>query len=450
LDVILSGYLPKAIYRHHVTPLLKAHPELDVLIAIPEEVYDDKLQISEFCQAQGLRLSLYIPGIGLKPLVQHKKVGKPAPLCKDKTEPGFCPQAILGHIDGLKTILFRTHLVKFKRQYDKCLNDPSAVLKLVRRTIEDLLNSHPAFEGTSSKIIRLLFFEELLRLRDPSTSEHVLHSFRVFIAGCIIIDRHYEVFQTAHSKFAVGASAGFHVEFTWLLTALLHDIGYVRESFGERGKKILDDDDTAITLSVLPSKWTKKHYILAKQTLSSLICYIARNKLKTGWDGGTFEDSESIALSEELIQLYSNGKSHAVISAIESLARIIENGQAAKYSEHRPFILTHSVPAAVCILLHDWRLWNAAKAWRIFPVSLAIFPMAGLLIYIDTWDDFKRHGNESPIQIPRFEVNAPGCSVSIQWYRSDDLDKESVKYSAFYTAITDKVIDLDITVTCAQ
>ena len=73
---------------------------------------------------------------------------------------------------------------------------------------------------------QLAHFEKLLRTRAPGGSEHIYHAFRVFLAGCPVVSRFYDVFREAHTYYG-GVSQDVCVEYAWLLASLFHDIGHV-------------------------------------------------------------------------------------------------------------------------------------------------------------------------------------------------------------------------------
>jgi hypothetical protein len=168
------------------------------------------------------------------------------------------------------------------------------------------------------------------------------------------------------------------------------------------------------------------------------------------WDGGTIEDPEGVATSEEWIRLYDEMRSHAVISAFDFLGDIFKKAGAADERRHRPFVLTHAVPAALCILLHDWRIWRLAKKWKLFPVDASIIPMAALLIYLDTWDDYRRRGQEQRIFMRTYAVGRNGASVVVEWGDSEELQNEEIKYRAFKKALKNPPFSLKISARMAS
>ena len=60
--------------------------------------------------------------------------------------------------------------------------------------------------------------------------------------------------------------------------------------------------------------------------------------------------------------------------------------------------------------------------------------MAALLIYLDTWDDYRRKGPEPLIFVRNYVVDTRGASVTVEWADSQ-LGKEKLKYRKFKSAM---------------
>ncbi len=130
-------------------------------------------------------------------------------------------------------------------------------------------------------------------------------------------------------------------------------------------------------------------------------------------------------------KLYADLRSHAVIGSLDFLAEVFRTATAADESANRPFVVTHAVPAALAILLHDWRIWEDAKTWGLFPINFPAMPMTALLIYLDTWDDYRRRGRKPTIFVRDYTVDAQGATVTVEWADSESLGREQLKYRAF-------------------
>jgi len=206
-----------------------------------------------------------------------------------------------------------------------------------------------------------------------------------------------------------------------------------------------DDEDISVVVTGKESRWQKRHYVDARRSISSLGAYVsAYPHSGEAWDGGAVSDKRTDYLGSEWITLYDRMTSHAVISAFNMLAGIFEQAQAVDETKNRPFVVSHATPAALAILLHDWRIWKDARKWKLFPVNSAILPMAALLIFIDTWDDFKRKGPSSPVNVDSFDIHRSGASVKITWRSAETFEREKVKYQAYRTALRNRAFRMTI------
>ena len=143
-------------------------------------------------------------------------------------------------------------------------------------------------------------------------------------------------------------------------------------------------------------------------------------------------------------------RSHAVVGSMDFLTEFFRTAAAADETANRPFVVTHAVPAALAILLHDWRIWEDARTWGLFPINFSAMPMAALLIYLDTWDDYRRKGPEPTIFVRDYVVDSRGASVTVEWADSESLDREKLKYRAFRSALCEKPFRLKISARMAR
>ena len=87
-------------------------------------------------------------------------------------------------------------------------------------------------------------------------------------------------------------------------------------------------------------------------------------------------------------------------------------------------MVAHAVPAALAIFLHDWHIWPEVKEWQLYPIDMAALPLAAILVYLDTWDDYKRKGGDPMIHIDKYEVTQAGATVSVQWVAAPGREGE--------------------------
>jgi hypothetical protein len=411
-----------------------------------EESYENNPLLKDFCIKYGIGLKVLLP-IGIQTIVRTDFDPEPQ-IGQLQSEDGWFPFAILNQCNGLKRLGFHVIIENFIEKVQSLGNDEQKTLTLVRETIDQLLSYHPSFKTNFGQFMKLLHFEQILKLADPQSSEHIFHSFRVFLSGCPVINEFYKEFKKAQEKTCITDKKHLSVEYIWFLTAIFHDIGRPKEDIDKliatTISNTFEDADYELSIHDSDAKWAESHYIDAKRVLSSLGAFVADGNEKARWDGGGIQDVDSNKFATRWMNLYDNRKSHAVISAFDFLGDIFKKATAANERIHRPFIITHAAPAALAILLHDWRVWDEMKEINLVPVNVPMLPMAALLIYIDTWDNYKRRGPEPLIFIKEYLVNPQGAFVKIEWGDSNLMEKEKIGYIAYKKALTNLLFKLEI------
>ena len=447
--LVPSASIPRLIYSEAVVPLKRKHPELRVIVCVRDEHLASFPETAAFCEGIGCGMQTYIPQVGMQTVVTTDldEAGETSA----EAEAGWFPKAILDTAQGLRKLAFYRVIDDFCRDVRHCGDDEAAVMKQVHETIDRLFQHYPKCHADVGSFMKLQHFEAMFRQAIPGSTEHVLHSFRVFLAGCTIIDQFYPTFRRAHTHFCLGSHQKLSVEYCWLLTAVFHDIGRPMEGVRRMVEAELEDDDIEVSIQGKDSRWLKENYTDARRLLASLGAFVASGPSNDDeWDAGTVPDEQDGLLSSEWTRLYDEMSSHAVISAFNMLASIVEQARAVDERKNRPFVVSHATPAALAILLHDWRIWQDAVKWRLFPVDSALIPLAALLIFIDTWDDYRRRGPVSPINVESFSVGASGAKVTIRWRKADDYEKERMKYSAFKKALKNRSVRMIINVGVAS
>lgn len=452
VDFIPSANIPRSLYKGEMAPLLNAHAELRVVVCVDEGALADRPTAEDQCRkysssADGrVGLKAIVPGLGLQTILPIDLDGDrqrgPIPI-----EPGWFPEEVLRNALGLQRLSFAATLDSFVARVRHLGNDEPGTLALVEQTIDELLQHYPKCHANLASFMKLAHFEDLFRRNMPGSSEHVFHSFRVFLAGCPIVNRFYDQFRRAHLRYSVGRPASLSIEYSWLLTAIFHDVGRTYEGMQALIKKMLseqalDDDNIAVTVSSPNDLWLKEEYAAARRLLCSIAAFVRSGpRPREKWDASGMPDDEAKALEPALTSLHDRYSCHAIISAFAMLAEIFDKARAADERTNRRFVLTHAVPAAISIMLHDWRIWPEAKRWGLIPVDMAVLPLAGVLIFLDTWDDYKRKGTTSPICVHRFEIEPTFVEVCVQWASRDEFEKAKgpIKYAALDEALRSTV-----------
>jgi hypothetical protein len=255
----------------------------------------------------------------------------------------------------------------------------------------------------------------------------------VFLAGCPIINQFYDQFSRSAHIYAICPQDEFLVEYIWLLTALFHDIGRPKEALKDFVAQEIQDEEISITSK--PSRWNQDHYQRARKILGSLGASMASG-ITGQWDGGVIDDEDGINLSAEWMRIYDRLDCHGMISACDFLADILGKLTAAGERKHRPFMISHAPLAALAVLLHDWRMWDHARKWKLIPVDIGKNPLAAILIYIDTWDDYKRKSGDPVVSITEYEINLKGARVLVEWENEAALHDQDRKYKSFGESLT--------------
>jgi hypothetical protein len=128
------------------------------------------------------------------------------------------------------------------------------------------------------------------------------------------------------------------------------------------------------------------------------------------------------------------------------LAEVFDKASAIEEIENRPFVVAHAVPAALAIFLHDWRIWTQVERWQLYPIDMAALPLAAVLVYLDTWDDYKRKDGDPMIYIDRYHVSRRGAAVKVTWASDAQFEREKgrLKYDKLTEAIKNHVCKLQI------
>jgi hypothetical protein len=448
VDYIPSAMIPRAIYNGAVLPLCRSHARLRVIVVIDEGAVASFADAQGFCAANGLGLKSIGEGPSLETIVTID-IDRGGTSSAVPSEDVWFPRPILNSTRGLTHLSFCKTLDAFASKVEAVNSDQSACSELVRATVGELLDQAPGFAPSSASVLRLEQFERMLRISDPESTEHVLHSFRVFLAGCAVVNKFYSFLTSAHNRFTPSGGRPVGVEYCWLLTAIFHDIGKPKEIGSKMLQRELEDEDATVRIEVDPRKWQRHGYSVARNLLSSLGSFVA-NKPRGGsfWDPRKPSGPTGRRLEAELVFLYNKSRSHAVIGALDLLAKMIDQADASGPRRCLPIIESFAAPAALSILLHDWKIRKEAKAWGLFPVDGNLLPLAALLVYIDTWDDYRRSNSLSPIDIEAFEVNSRGAKVTTLWQNKGLLAKENRKHESFRSAIVNCPFSLEIEPLC--
>lgn len=448
VDVIPSAVIPRTLFNEVVKSLLESHPNLRVIVCVNEAAFELHQEAESFCSKLGIGLKLIAPSIGLQTVCTTDLdiIQRSSGFIE---EAGWFPECILQRAMQMRRVSFAKKILHFVQNVRSIKNEKTRVTTLVFETLDHLLQSQRQCPSSVARFMKLDHFEGLLRHAQPDTIDHVLHSFRVFLAGCCIVDQYYDHYVSAHRRFCIIRQP--QPEYTWLLASVFHDIGKPKEGAQQMIEKELDDEDITVKIETKKDKWNRDKYRNARSLLASLGAFISSNCNWTDtWDVGAFPDKKDKTLIADWTRIYDALQSHAIISSFDMLADISDKAQQASQRGNRSFVASHAVPAALAILLHDWHIWGEAKKWGLFPIDCRIFPMAGLLIYLDTWDDFRRTNDSARIYVRDFRVDTREVCVDIEWHSGEEYQYELAKYSACKRALKHCPFEFNINANVAK
>lgn len=428
VDLIFNQQISRKIYQTEVVRALKDNPNLRVCLFSSSDYDYDYLK--NFCKKYKFGLKVYSV-IGINTILPFAEEKIEKVIRKKTKKEGWFPQLILSESKKIKKIKYKKTIIELVTKIEKYHSEDKQLI-FIRTAIDKMLKSGSNYIGNDIPFMRLSNFESLFNFSDIKGKDHVFHSVRVFLIGCIIIDRFYDKLLDYYKE--ILGTDKVDIEYIWLLTSLFHDIGRVKQDL----YRIYLHDPSKDNLTLkeglseeLRKNWQDETY---KNSLGNVVELIKqsckrnskRDKPFVGYAlGGDIDDKIAGLLRES----YNNLKSHGVISCFDLSSDLLGKMKAAKFNS-KTFLLYHIFPAVLSIAFHDWKIWKDLAELKIFPINIKNFPMASLLIFIDTWDDYKRDGEEK-ISIDKLAMDNNQVTVYLTWHKNKDYLDEKLKYDSF-------------------
>lgn len=256
-------------------------------------------------------------------------------------------------------------------------------------------------------------FEPVLLL-NPYYRDHFIHTFQVFLLGTLVIDGMYDL--PSVDRFTRACGSPF--EDVWLLASTYHDFNYPMQDFGSwirdfltkslhiheasehADRKSQDDAIVALNLERLVMRDGLRFRIQA-------LCATLSPK----------EECRGMCIFEQAIV----ARNHGAIAALTLLR---------KYHDSSGATLSPQAvnEAALSIMLHDKRVWerfagtSEKSRWerdcpcqtRLSTMSFEDFPLAFLLIFCDTVQEWGRAGRGyGTAELDRIMVGPDGVTASL-------------------------------------
>ena len=428
VDVIFSQQISNKIYETEVTKVLRQNPGLRVcLFSSLDYEYD---QLKSFCKKYNFGLKIY-DAVSVSTILPFESEKIESVIRKKAKKEGWFPQIILSEAKKVKKIKYKNVIIELINKIEKHRSKEQQLV-FIKEAIDKMLKSSPDYIGSNIPFMRLSNFEDLFNFSDIRCKDHVFHSVRVFLIGCIIIDKFYDKLR-GYYKEILGTDR-ISIEYMWLLTSLFHDIGRVKQDAYRIYLTKPGEDNLELKEKLseeLSKRWQDETF---KNSMGNIIELIKqsckrnskRDKPFVGYALGGPTDEKIARLLRES---YNNLKSHGVISCFDLSSDLLGKMKAAKLN-NKTFLLYHIFPAVLSIAFHDWKIWKDLTELKVFPINIKNFPMASLLIFIDTWDDYKRDGEEK-ISIDKLVMDNNQVIVYLTWHKNKDYLDEKLKYDSF-------------------
>lgn len=428
VDIIFNQQLSKKIYETEVVKIINDKPKLKVCLFSSLDYAYNNLKL--FCKKHKFGLKIYSSNsIDTIVPLGFEKIERLVVKKKQKTS--WFPKAILSEVKKIKKIKFRKSIIDLAKKLDKS-HGKDEQFSLICSCVNKMLKENPYYIGDNIPFMTLSNFENLLNFSKIKCKDHVFHSARVFLIGCIIIDKFYDKFIGYYEE--ILGSNKISIEYIWLLTSLFHDTGRIKQ---EGHKLFLSDpkkENPEIEEGIeeeMGKRWKEDQYKVSLGNVVELIKQSCKNKKSrdlpfTGYALGGKIDSK---MANILMESYNKRKSHGVISCFDLSADLLRKMGASNFKS-KTFLLYHIFPAVLAIALHDWKIWKELSEIKVFPIDIKNFPLAALLIYIDIWDDYKRN-KEDKITIDKLNFDDSGVTVYLTWYKNNEYLDEKLKYASF-------------------
>jgi hypothetical protein len=430
-EVVYVDILPRRILAE-ARKAQQQHDDFAVALAVSRGA--ESGTVVAYCRQQGFGLWVFTSG-AVAPLLPPRG-GITRPARRRAPRDGWIPPAIAGLASPLPQIRVAP-IIKARMEILSAPGTPEPeAIGAVESVLAEITNTQRNHLTAPLSFYHLAGLQKLLRLHDPQASDHVVHSFRVYVTGCIVISHLWDLFSHMWKTYTGLTDAA--IDDVWFLVGMFHDCGYrrdpvvVRAAAEELGLRY---DENGAAADVL-ERLSRDEYQQAIARVASFLAHIARRR-PGRWDFGSLPGGAlQRRLEGMLADCYSSGEYHGVVSALDMAAELfisVERASADGTEDRdldRQFLASHVFPAAAAIALHDWHLWDRLRELGIFPLEAEFFPLAALLIYLDTWDDYRRRGRHD-MEVVSLETTGDGVVVTVRWTDPERMANAAVGYGAY-------------------
>jgi len=292
---------------------------------------------------------------------------------------------LMNEINNIDKISYRNEIQNFKKS---CNLDDKDLYTIVMETLHSLWVRKYQKEEAFGRFEIYKEFEKVL-FKQPHYRDHFIHQFQVFLSGIPIINKHYDAIVESYTT-VFGDNSKINIDFSWLLAATFHDIGYLVQQFDEWlnsfFKEFLEISEIPINLD-FGKLFLIRNFQEYVDKLTSLYMSIYSDKKEGEWtyNGKHIVDNEFRKMfSSKLI----SDRNHGLISALILLDRIENSKVVQGISNYKDGTFTSSImPSALSISLHDAEIFLNDK---IKQIEFSKDPLSFILIYCDTIQEWGR------------------------------------------------------------
>lgn len=376
IEVSLNGEMPG-----HVLDTLRLCGDqlhgmnLDVIVLVPAEI-----ALTESLARASMEFALRvctISQVGFSDVLSKetaklllKAEPESARIFREERKNGrHIPTILLDLARQTHNIKLRNELITFADEYQKQNfaknNDP---LRAEYEFIFGFLSVMLARVVTTKQVKRLDILQRVEKARIQFGSEfgnyrdHFIHSFQVFLTGLVVLDSQFQKFKEWVHK-----DVFKHLEETWILIALYHDVMRYLEETEWLGEQ------EGVEIGAWFLKW------------QDIIQIIVDNYEKVGQDRGIPNVAQKSIELKEILKTHYTGNNHGVLAALDLINSV------------SPLAVTdiplHVAHAAFCMAVHDKGVWGDLEAHGIMPLQVEQNPLAYLLVCCDSVQEWGRPAN---------------------------------------------------------
>lgn len=298
------------------------------------------------------------------------------------------PPALAGRVGKLQNLdaRFRSVLGDFSRRHlnrlqEGRINDDREA-ELLRGAFHDLIAIDERFAGAYTPLELL---ERLERVA-PRGRDHFFHAFHNLLLGCIVLDDLYDRVSEYVAEWRL-EEPEFSIEYVWLLTALFHDVGYVLQRWPEM---IYSTDRlSGEAIATVNSEFWQRECEMARSSLTGLYVHLTEPVIRAGWSVDPFSQAPH-PFDDAMFESLVTAGGHGVGSCMRLLLDL--QGIAGRKTDRaaRRFLAKHIYLAGLSMMFHDATFRQALVRAEITSLSSRRFPLATLLMYIDSIQDDRR------------------------------------------------------------